>query len=373
MGTRSHGAPTHKGSPTILGHLCCGSATPPSPVRAHSLQGEGEVVLAGLAVAHQVAGLLAQPQQCLRIRPADGPVVPAAGGRGTGCARQRADAPGRTLPRGSSNSSTPGTSLGTAATFEERDAGGTAGVGGQVAGLPLGSLGGCRGHMGTPQLREGQQGEAGRNTGPEKKGRSRSAPGLLVAWPQGSWSRWRGRAAFGEGRTHHWLSRGRAGSILSPTKGPGSAISIFVLLRLLEPCLRAALAFSSLQGEVRPYPSPSDGPARQTHVAADSRDRRAGWAPSFPPTEGAHRKSQSHVTSHHAGSPRAAPSLCFKQGQGSSWTAACCGAPGWARLGPHHTRTGVLAARKPLELFSREASEAQRRFANATRDSAVAA
>lgn len=80
------------------------------------------------------------------------------------------------------------------------------------------------------------------------------------------------------GRTHHWLSRGRAGSILSPTKGPGSAVSVFVFLRLLEPCLRAALAFSSLQGEVRPYPSPSEGPARQTDRQTDI----TGWDPELP-------------------------------------------------------------------------------------------
>lgn len=108
------------------------------------------------------------------------------------------------------------------------------------------------------------------------------------------------------GRTHHWLSRGRAGSILSPTKGPGSAVSVFVFLRLLEPCLRAALAFSSLQGEVRPYPSPSEGPARQT-----DRHHRLGSRTS------PRRKSQSHF--HHTGSPHTAPSPCSKQGQGSSW------------------------------------------------------
>lgn len=66
---------------THLRHLVTSGmgALPPSP---HSLQGEGEVVLAGLAVAHQVTGLLAEPQQRLRVRPADGPVVPAAGGQG---------------------------------------------------------------------------------------------------------------------------------------------------------------------------------------------------------------------------------------------------------------------------------------------------
>lgn len=46
--------------------------------------------------------------------------------------------------------------------------------------------------------------------------------------------------------------RAAQGSILSPRKGPGSTLSVLVLLRLLVPCLRAVLAFSSLQGEVRP-------------------------------------------------------------------------------------------------------------------------
>lgn len=49
-----------------------------------ALQGEGEVILAGFAVAHQVAGLLAQPQQRLCIRPADGPMVPALALQGQG-------------------------------------------------------------------------------------------------------------------------------------------------------------------------------------------------------------------------------------------------------------------------------------------------
>lgn len=42
------------------------------------LEGEGVVVLAGLAVPHQVAGLLTQPEQRLSIRPTDRSVVPAA-------------------------------------------------------------------------------------------------------------------------------------------------------------------------------------------------------------------------------------------------------------------------------------------------------
>lgn len=41
------------------------------------LEGEGVVVLAGLAVSHQVARLLAQPEQRLCICPADRSVVPA--------------------------------------------------------------------------------------------------------------------------------------------------------------------------------------------------------------------------------------------------------------------------------------------------------
>ena len=169
-GTHLRGAPTSKWSPTAPGRLCHGSSHPPSPVQAHSLQGEGEVILAGLAVAHQVAGLLAQPQQRLRVRPADGPVVPAGGGRGTRCARQRVDTPGRTLPRGSSSASIPAPRRGQQPTFRERDVGGTAGVGGQGAGLPLSSSRGCRGHTQTPQLRDGWQRQAGRNAGPGKKG-----------------------------------------------------------------------------------------------------------------------------------------------------------------------------------------------------------
>lgn len=81
------------------GQLCCGSGTTSECPLADSLQGEGEVVLAGLAVAHQVAGLLAQPQQRLRICPADGSVVPAAGRRGTGCARQGAGTAAGISPR----------------------------------------------------------------------------------------------------------------------------------------------------------------------------------------------------------------------------------------------------------------------------------
>lgn len=158
--------------------------------------------------------------------------------------------------------------------------------------------------MGTPQLQGGRQGQAGRNEGAGKKGRSRSALGLVRLWPRGHRSRQRGQA--GAGRTHHWLSRGRAGSILSPMKGPGSAMSVFTPLRLLEPCRRAALAFSSLQGEVRPYPSPSDGPARWTRVTAGSRDGQVGWAHGFPPqTEQAGR---ARAQSHRAESPHTAPS-----------------------------------------------------------------
>ena len=41
------------------------------------LEGQGEVVLAGLAVPHQVTGLLAEPQEGLGVGAAHGPVVPA--------------------------------------------------------------------------------------------------------------------------------------------------------------------------------------------------------------------------------------------------------------------------------------------------------
>jgi hypothetical protein len=37
-------------------------AVPSTHGYPHSLEGEGEVILAGLAVAHQVAGLFAQPE-----------------------------------------------------------------------------------------------------------------------------------------------------------------------------------------------------------------------------------------------------------------------------------------------------------------------
>lgn len=43
------------------------------------LEGEGVVVLAGLAVPHQVAGLLTQPEKRLSICPTDRSMVPAAG------------------------------------------------------------------------------------------------------------------------------------------------------------------------------------------------------------------------------------------------------------------------------------------------------
>ena len=45
---------------------------------ASLLEGEGVVVLAGLAVPHQVAGLLTQPEQRLCVCPADRSMVPAA-------------------------------------------------------------------------------------------------------------------------------------------------------------------------------------------------------------------------------------------------------------------------------------------------------
>lgn len=41
------------------------------------LEGQGVVVLAGLTVSHQVAGLFAQPEQRLCICPANRSVVPA--------------------------------------------------------------------------------------------------------------------------------------------------------------------------------------------------------------------------------------------------------------------------------------------------------
>lgn len=46
------------------------------------LEGEGVVILAGLAVSDQVASLFAQPEQRLGIRPADGAMVPAADATG---------------------------------------------------------------------------------------------------------------------------------------------------------------------------------------------------------------------------------------------------------------------------------------------------
>lgn len=46
------------------------------------LEGEGVVILASLAVSDQVACLFAQPEQRLRIRPADGAMVPAADATG---------------------------------------------------------------------------------------------------------------------------------------------------------------------------------------------------------------------------------------------------------------------------------------------------
>lgn len=164
-------------------------------------------------------------------------------GRGIGCAGHRADTVGRALPWGSSSASTPSTSPGTAATFREREECGTTGVGRQG--------------VGTNRLKCGAKKERKKQVCP------RPPHGVTTGLPTAGDGV---RQPFWAGRTHHWLSRGRAGSILSPTKGPGSVVSVFVLLRLLEPCLRAALAFSSLQGEVRPYPSPSDGPAKQTRI-----------------------------------------------------------------------------------------------------------
>lgn len=250
-------------------------AEPPSP---DSLQGEGEVVLAGLAVAHQVTGLLAQPQQRLRVRPADGPVVPAEGrgwaGLGTEQAPQQGTCPGTSPQEG----------------LQPQSGRGKGG----------GTVGNWRQGAGTNRMKCGAKEERKKQVCP------RAPHGVATGLPSAG-------ARLGQplwaGRTHHWLSRGRAGSILSPTKGPGSVVSVFVLLRLVEPCLRAALAFSSLQGEVRPYPSPSDGPARQTHIT--SWDPHLGW-----------QEEQSHL--HHTGSPHSVPSPRSKQGQGSSWAAAHC-------------------------------------------------
>ena len=61
-----------------LGLILTGSSCLEPPAsRPHSLEGQGEVVLAGLTVAHQIAGLFAQPEQVLGICSADGPVIPA--------------------------------------------------------------------------------------------------------------------------------------------------------------------------------------------------------------------------------------------------------------------------------------------------------
>lgn len=61
-----------------LGLILTGSSClEPLASRPHSLEGQGEVVLAGLTVAHQIAGLFAQPEQVLGICSADGPVIPA--------------------------------------------------------------------------------------------------------------------------------------------------------------------------------------------------------------------------------------------------------------------------------------------------------
>lgn len=61
-----------------LGLILTGSSCLETPAsRPHSLEGQGEVVLAGLTVAHQIAGLFAQPEQVLGICSADGPVIPA--------------------------------------------------------------------------------------------------------------------------------------------------------------------------------------------------------------------------------------------------------------------------------------------------------
>jgi len=82
---------TRTTSPPLQRQRSTAPAAVPQVAQTHSLQGEGEVVLAGLAVAHQVAGLLAEPQQRLCVCPADGPMVPAVGRRGTwlhACSKQ---------------------------------------------------------------------------------------------------------------------------------------------------------------------------------------------------------------------------------------------------------------------------------------------
>lgn len=68
-------------SPVVFPWILLGAIlTSPSCLpQAHpdSLEGQGEIVLAGLAVAHQVAGLFARPEHVLGICSTDGPVVPA--------------------------------------------------------------------------------------------------------------------------------------------------------------------------------------------------------------------------------------------------------------------------------------------------------
>lgn len=65
-------------------HQANGRAPLPTAGRPHSLEGEREVVLAGLTVAHQVAGLFAEPEQVLGVCSADGSMVPAEDERGGG-------------------------------------------------------------------------------------------------------------------------------------------------------------------------------------------------------------------------------------------------------------------------------------------------
>lgn len=60
------------------------SVGPSTHGHPYSLEREREVILAGLTVAHQVAGLFAEPEQVLGICSADGPVVPAEEERGEG-------------------------------------------------------------------------------------------------------------------------------------------------------------------------------------------------------------------------------------------------------------------------------------------------
>ena len=62
------------------GSFCarCGRRLGAGGGRGYSLQGEGVVVPAGLAVPDKVAALLTKAQQVLSVAPADGSVIPSA-------------------------------------------------------------------------------------------------------------------------------------------------------------------------------------------------------------------------------------------------------------------------------------------------------